>query len=242
MKIPIRHLIALCLIHIGLFHFVNGQAWNYTIPGDSISLWLREEIAEHLSRATMDSFSVPLVRVPDKIVLPEGNCLRLIELKEELPRGNVVATISFFREGEQVPLKTFTVSAYVETFQQVAVTTRDIRKGDTLSPEDFRMVVKETTKLRGNYCTQPDQVTGKIAATFIRENSVIDSRFLKEVPIIRKGERITLMYHQPPVTIRVVAIALQEGSLGDWIWVKNLQSNKTLKAKVSGKGLVTIQK
>lgn len=224
-----------------LFNSGKAQPWSVVIPEDSIKIWVESFLRDHLEQSNYVRYTIEKIKVPAKIMLPVQQYRYILKNRQNKWRGNVVLTIQIVDANEKKIYKTFTVYARVKTYQPVLKASTNIQKGDTLSPENVVMDTVETTSLRQGYLHRWEQIEATIAVRNIRKNEILYSRFIKGIPIIKKGERITLMYHQPPLLIKVIAIALQDGKVGDWIWVRNVQSNKRLKAKVVAAGIATVQ-
>lgn len=236
------HRIGIALWVISIFTFIlNAQSWTFIVPHDTIQKWVKTAIAEHYQAFKNVEFEIEYIRCPERIQLPSEDITYTISNKMNRWRGNVVFTIQIISTGQNRVLKTFTAQAKVKTLETVVMAARTIQKGEQIGEQDIYLSHQETTSLRDGFMRSKDEIVGKIAVQTIRKNQIIYSRYVKKVPIIKKGERIVLMYNQPPLVIKVYAIALQDGSPGEWIWVRNLQSNKRLKAKVVRAGIAEVE-
>ncbi len=230
------------LLSISIFSVeLSAQSWTIVIPQDTIKNWVLQEIQRHFSQNKNIAYQIESVQAPQQIQLPSKQYNYVIENKQNRWRGNVVFTIRIVSPDDRRIWKTFTAYAKIKTIGKVVVAKTLIRKGTVITRDLVTLKNKETTKLKNGYFSSVADVVGKRAVQTIRKNQIIYSRYIRKVPIIKRGERIVLMYNKPPLIIKVYAIALQDGGPGEWIWVKNLQSNKRLKAKVVRAGIAEVE-
>ncbi|GAB4175905.1 MAG: hypothetical protein Kow00108_11210 [Calditrichia bacterium] len=236
-----RYSLFICILFT--FHVSSLQAgqWAFVVPEDSIRQWITNYIKTQIQLNEGEDYQIKSLRCPERIQLPVKNFIRQIKDKNRELRGNVVFSIQLADPSSGKVYKTFTVSARIKRFERVVMAQRRIHKGDTLADSDVSLKVVETTSLRPGYLTDSDQINGKIAIKSIGEKEILYSRFLMNIPIISKGERVVIEYNEPPLRIKVFAIALENGGAGDWIWVKNLESNKRIKVRVIGRGIVRLK-
>jgi len=64
---------------------------------------------------------------------------------------------------------------------------------------------------------------------------------LEPVPLIEKGERVTLLYQGKRIQLRITAEALGEAGIGQQVTVRNLQSRKTILATVVSDDTVVVR-
>lgn len=60
------------------------------------------------------------------------------------------------------------------------------------------------------------------------------SRNATKPEIVRRGAQLTLVAHSGPVQLRVPARAEEAGALGEWIRCTNLESGRTVQARIAG--------
>ncbi len=61
---------------------------------------------------------------------------------------------------------------------------------------------------------------------------------LEQIPLIEKGEKVSLIYRNKRIQLTIKAEALGEASIGQQVSVRNLQSQKTIVATVVGDNMV----
>lgn len=72
-------------------------------------------------------------------------------------------------------------------------------------------------------------------------SQVFTQSHIEPVPLIEKGELVTLMYKNSRVQLSIKAEALGEASVGQQVAVRNLQSKKTVLATVVADDMVMVR-
>jgi len=89
--------------------------------------------------------------------------------------------------------------------------------------------------------TDAHQVEGKILRVGLMAGAPILSQQL-DLPIsVKRGQKVMLTLTDPVMTIKLTAVALEDGRIGDNISVQNPDSQKTLHATVARDGGVEIR-
>lgn len=86
------------------------------------------------------------------------------------------------------------------------------------------------------------QVQGKIATKTLVPMRPILLEFLREPHMIRSGARSKLIFKRGNLTITTMVTALQAGSVGDVIRVRNIDSGKFIMAKVRADGDLEVER
>jgi flagella basal body P-ring formation protein FlgA len=57
---------------------------------------------------------------------------------------------------------------------------------------------------------------------------------------VEKDDAVSILYSSKRFSIAIPAIAREPGAIGDRIWVRNMNSNKLIRAQIREKGIVTV--
>ena len=79
-----------------------------------------------------------------------------------------------------------------------------------------------------------DQVVGQWAAQELRAGTIITSRLIEAAPLVKTGQLVTVTAEQGNVKVRAVARALEGGSFGQVIRLKNEDTGETYEAALTG--------
>lgn len=162
----------------------------------------------------------------------------LISLQPRPLLGAVSFEVAWDKKGKNQ--KTFG-SAIVMVETPVAVATRDIRPGEELSEGNMNWISKEVSRFSHNSSlSDPQEVEGKIARSFIRSGSNIQLSQIEAPVEIQRGQRVDLTFENSQLKISAKMKALERGRTGDWIRVENEKTKRVVRSKVVGPGRVSL--
>lgn len=104
------------------------------------------------------------------------------------------------------------------------------------------LVVREEAINKHHYTSFSDinDVIGMIAKRSIRHDSIIQANLLQAPKLVKRGDDVVIMASTQGIMIKMRGTAMQDGELGQQISVKNTQSDRIVKARVSDSGLVSV--
>jgi flagella basal body P-ring formation protein FlgA len=132
------------------------------------------------------------------------------------------------------------VPATIEAYRSVLVASRSLNRGSLLSPGDIHLEERDVTSIKSFYLHDKTQAMGKNLKRRLKPGQVLTSPMLSPPKIISKGQEVSIEAQSGPVTVRMTGIAMSDGKMGQQIRVKNLRSNKIIRAKVSGDSEVQV--
>ena len=121
----------------------------------------------------------------------------------------------------------------------VLVATRNIKKGEIVSQEDF---LYDSVKTNKNYLTNVDLSANNVkAARNIETGKPIRKTDLyADSAIIHKGERVVARFVRKNLSIEIPCIALTNGNVNEFVKIKTIDTSKVLTGKASEDGSVMI--
>ena len=141
--------------------------------------------------------------------------------------------------GDAKPWSIF-VTARIALWKQVVITAEPITRGTRISANQLTLGRANVTREGNELYNRIDQVTGQRAKRSIGAQQPVSARDLEPALVVNRGDQVTLEVDRGGVTIRVKAIALEDGRLGEQISVQNVQSKRDVIAEVVGTGRVKI--
>jgi flagella basal body P-ring formation protein FlgA len=150
-------------------------------------------------------------------------------LKSTNPRGQIKLEL-IVHQGDkkiriQVPCKIFVSMA-------VAVATANLPRGKMIDSGDFIMQEIDIT----NYAPTPffsaDELQGRVIKQSIRQGTVLNTKFLATLPVINKGDPVSIEVQRGGARVAVSAIARENGSIGEKIWVENSATHKLIRVTI----------
>ena len=136
--------------------------------------------------------------------------------------------------------KTFYTKASISTYEQVAVATSSIRRGDPLSSANVRLENRELSALKGASFFSLDDVIGYVAKTTIMQGQVITPRKVAPPVLIRRNQLIPVVTTVGALTIRGQARALTQAAAGDVVKAMNLRSKEEFVGILRGDGVLVV--
>jgi len=134
----------------------------------------------------------------------------------------------------------FLITAEVRTFEDLFVTTGKIKKHEKISLDKVELKRIETTKLRREYFTDIKSFSGCRSKRVISGKRIITPADLEYVPVINKGDKITIICQGRGVRVTARGLALKNGIIGDKIPVKNLSGGTRLVAQIIDANTVSV--
>ncbi len=154
------------------------------------------------------------------------------------PVGNVIFPIEV--RGDGIDQKLF-IRARVEIFEEIVVARNKIKRGDVIKEEDLALEERDIAMLAKKYFVDPKEAAGSEAKITISQNAAIFENMTKEVPLIHRGEKATIVVKGEGLLLKTEGTALADGYLGDQVKVKRADSKKTLEGIIVSPGEVEVK-
>lgn len=169
------------------------------------------------------------IRLPPYIFLSNSAQTVSIEPVNELLPGRLPLRISVLELDKSVTRR-ISASAFLDLWATVPAAREPMNRGDDLTPDKITFVRKNLAYVRGEVWDGvggPHRLKRAVGA-----EQIIYTADLDEVPLIVKGARVVLIYARGTVRLEVPAEAAADGAAGKMLAVRNLQSQRIVKALV----------
>ena len=117
---------------------------------------------------------------------------------------------------------------------------RTIYPGEELLANLVREVVVTNPNLRAGYAEITDDVLGKITTRTLLPGRTIPVGALRDAWAVERGKSVKLVFAGGGLTITAVGTPLQNGSIGDFIPVRNIESGVVISGTVMDDGSVRV--
>jgi flagella basal body P-ring formation protein FlgA len=117
----------------------------------------------------------------------------------------------------------------------VLVSHTTLSAGQKISQPDCDLITKDITSLGPQPCYAFSDVENCKTNRTISAGSIIVKNSLKKIPDIEKGDNVFISISRGNVKISVTAIARENGSKGQKIWVQNAATNKLVRVLITDK-------
>lgn len=154
------------------------------------------------------------------------------------PVGSVILPVAVISGAET---KKMFVRAQVEVFKSVVAAADTIKRNETITAEQLKLMEKDIAMVPQKYYEKTEQLVGTEAKTNIPENSTLYDWMVREKPLVRRGDAVMLLVTSDNVMVKTKGTALTDGYLGKEVVVKRADVNKTLKGNLISKGEVEVK-
>ncbi|RQD66613.1 MAG: flagella basal body P-ring formation protein FlgA [Desulfonatronovibrio sp. MSAO_Bac4] len=132
-----------------------------------------------------------------------------------------------------------TGNVFIDVWVTVACASRPLNRGDIVNPGDVSFERKNLAYLRDDVWdgkTGPWRVRSSVG-----QGQPILMRALEGIPVVSRGDQVSLVYQGQHVTLSVPVQVLEDGQKGDSIMVRNMRSRKEVAGIVQDGGTVVVR-
>ena len=140
-------------------------------------------------------------------------------------------------QGEEV-VKAITLTVDTRIYRPVLVTSRALRRGTPLDGDMLELIERDISKLRHGHYSDLSELEGMQTRRPVGYGDVLTERHVQPVPIIHRGDEVSLTVVSANMQLSVRGTALQDGGLGSRIRVKNADSGKVVSGVIVDAGTV----
>lgn len=219
----------------------SARAEGFTAPEiliGSTQGFLEFKVENYLQTSGIDArYEIEVARIDPR--------LRLVQCDKDLtqtlespaqPVGRVTVRV---RCDGSSPWTVF-VPATVKLFRQVVVTTLPLKRDHVIEAADISVVERDVGPLTQGYLTDPERVIGFKLKRPTVNDQVLAPVFLEQAEAIRKGDQVVIRARTGAINVVMPGEALSDGVPGQQIRVRNLRSQRIVKARVVEPGAVEV--
>lgn len=223
-----------------------GSKVGYYIPGDVRVQRLGNEVdlmrLKSKLQSAIQSANLPLeikkVTLPANFRIPATSHQEEVQIGTRESNGTLLFTF-IYRSGEEE--QRTEGRAIVDGWQEVVTPTRMLKKGEIIRAEDLRVVrLTDGSLSNGHPIKDPSLANGMQLSRQVNAGEVIMEEILAAPTIIQAGSKLVISYQNGPLSLTATGVALQAGSAGQLIRIRNTTSNKILEGKVINSSLAEV--
>ncbi|MHC6226665.1 flagellar basal body P-ring formation chaperone FlgA [Pseudomonas sp. X10] len=188
----------------------TGTEGRYEIQVNTLDPRLRMPLCEQQLDATLESPAQPLGRVTVRV-----RC-----------NGNAPWTVF--------------VPAQVRLYRDVVTMARPLKRASVIGADDVALRERDVGTLNQGFLTQLNQAVGMKLLRPTVMDQVLTPQHLEQAEVVRKGDHVVIMARSGSLSVRMPGEALSKGGLSEQIRVRNLNSKRVVKARVTGPGQVEV--
>ncbi len=216
---------------------ISVQRGGAVVTREDVESFLVESLTPRLA-ALGGEATVRDVSAPQTVFLPADFSGLSLDPGEKLSPGRLTLhLVALGADGRN--LRAIPVSLFVDLWLAVPCAARPLNVGEVVKPQDVTFESKNAAYLRGGLWDgrsgpwRMKRPTG--------QGQVLYADSLEVVPLIKKGDRVTLEYHGEAIRLTAQGEALSDGGAGQKIMVKNLQFGRQVLATVKDATTVVVR-
>jgi flagella basal body P-ring formation protein FlgA len=110
-----------------------------------------------------------------------------------------------------------------------------------ISSADIELVNFPVTQMGSGFVENPDHVIGMELKRELSAGVPIRANFLAAPKIVKRGQRVLVVYGQGELQVTMAGVAMKDGASGDRIPVRNTSSSKEIDGIVNADGSIRLQ-
>jgi flagella basal body P-ring formation protein FlgA len=177
------------------------------------------------------------IRIPEDVVVPQtSEEIKLVAGLAAGAKNQVKVQICVLADGKEVGTREVTFRLKYTCRRAVALL--DIPAGALISPENIKI-----EEYLSDNPESPDwrPPYGLVARRGIAANSVLRPsmvRHLKPDVIVNRNQNVVIRMERPGLSVSAVGKAMQKGSVGEYVKVRNVDSQRVILARINEDGTV----
>lgn len=152
--------------------------------------------------------------------------------------GDMAFLVKSFKGGNL--LRTESVRTRIEVQRDVVIAARGLPAGTVLAESDVRTVRRWVRRIHPHSLDSMEETAGKRLTIQVAAGAEILASMLKDIPLVRKGKMVKMVFDNGPMQIVTVGLSEEDGAAGNIVRVKNITSNRVIYARVMSESLVKI--
>jgi flagella basal body P-ring formation protein FlgA len=128
----------------------------------------------------------------------------------------------------------------INLITSVVILNQPISRGVALRADHLAYRNINISQLRSGYFLRKDLVIGKQSKRALSGETVLNGHLVVPALLIHKGDRVVIMAKRGLMSVKMPGEAMNDGREGKQIRVKNIRSNRIVRARVVDSGLVVV--
>jgi flagella basal body P-ring formation protein FlgA len=139
-------------------------------------------------------------------------------------------------------IRNISTSVDISFFEKVLVSKGRIKSRVPLSRGDFTIERIEVGNLIGDPISDYTLLEGMRASKTIQRGKALTEEMIEPIPVIKRGERVKLIYESGNLRVEAYGIARKDAVKGEMVEVKNTSSGKQICGRAVSEGIVMVER
>lgn len=226
---PLKILLAIPFIYFAIVSSSSGM----TFDREYLYNFIKKHVESNVTLPAQGKLNVEVSEIDPRITLQSCLSPLTANIPENHNGRNVNVKIVCTDEDSwylYIPVR-------IQTIVPVLVTRMRVNKGTLLNQSNMEVIFKDSNQIRGTVMTDTTLVTGARIKRNLSKGSVITD---KNTCFVCKDEPVNIIAKSESFEIKSYGVALNDGSLGEIIAVRNKQSGRIVQGQVSAINQVVI--
>jgi flagellar basal body P-ring formation protein FlgA len=199
---------------------------------------VRQALSRRLSQTTQQT-SIRNIRGLSATFVPLGPVAYEVTLPERpMSLGSTPFTLTIEVAGKVA--KRLHGTATIAVTQEVVSLVRPIAQGEIITADAVSRTQIQVTQPLRQVVTQPEDIIGKRARRSLAGNAPLSTQDVTTVAVVHRGGMVRIVLESSVIKVSTPGEALEAGKPGDTIRVKNISSQREVRAQVIDKQTVRI--
>lgn len=176
---------------------------------------------------------VPTVHLP----VDSGDTFAIRELRHDERSGRLVAKLVAPAEN---PVYSLRITGRLQKMIKVPVLTRLVRRGEIVRTGDVAMRALDQSQIPVNAVIQREDIVGQAARRSLPSGTPVRDGDLEAPTLVRRGALVTMEISTPMMRLTARGKALDNGTKGETVRIRNIQSKRVVQGTVVGLDRVRI--
>jgi flagella basal body P-ring formation protein FlgA len=209
-----------------------------SIPEEKLRETFREYLRRRLGKEESD-MAVSRFKVIGNRPVPAGKVSFQLFQKDKRGLEGYVRLVGIISVDGVVENKV-RLSGWVDVFESVVCTSRNLKKGETVKEDDLYLARRNISHLSPNILTDMSKIVGLIVKHNLKKDTCLKEWMLERSPVFDRGDMVTILAESGNLKVTVSGMVLERGYLGELIRVRNAMSKKEIYARVINNSTVVV--
>ncbi len=222
----------------GLRHVVVRRV-SFPVTSELVNGLLKAELSRQRPSLSPEDLEITLFGLPDVVHADPhaANPVRLGRVDWRETSGQLSASVEIATGGK---IKTIALTGRVSEMIDVVALAAPVARGEVIRAQDLTIRRAQRTHASQRSIGAVQDAVGMAAKRSLREGQLLSSIDIEAPVLVNRGEKVTLFYQIPGMTLTSRGQAMSKGAEGDMIEILNLQSRRIVTGEITARGQVTI--
>lgn len=123
----------------------------------------------------------------------------------------------------------------------VVVVTQALPRGTVLEPGHIRLQTQDLSGLNSGYLSSLEAAQDSVLRRAVQLGTVLTPQMLEPRRLVQRGQQVLILVENAQVAVRAEGEALENGSMGERVRVRNSRSSRIIEGVVVAPGVIRVE-